>query len=76
MVNNYDVFINGKGHYKVEASIYKVPLTDTDLECEVEIISIKKFEEFTEEYEKHDADEEELTLIEREVAIQFFKNLH
>ena len=76
MVNNYDVFVNGRGHYKVEASIYKVPGTDSNLECEVEIISIKKFEEFTEEYESHKPDKEEIDLIEREVAIQFFKNLH
>ena len=51
-------------------------MTDTDLECEVEIISIKKFDDLLEGYEAHNAEEEEITLIEREVAIQFFKNLH
>jgi hypothetical protein len=75
MLNTYDVYLKGYGHYKVDASIYKIPMAN-DLECEVELISVSKFDDFLEDYAKHEASDEELNLIEREVAVQFFNNLH
>ena len=75
MMSEYSVYLNGHGYYKVNASIYK--LVDSDnLECEVEIIDVKKFDDFLEEYADCELSDEELTLLEREVAIKFFNNLH
>jgi hypothetical protein len=75
MMTEYNIFLNGYGHYKVNASIYKVSKVE-DLECEVELIDVKKFDDMLEEYSDCDLTEEELTLLEREVAIKFFNNLH
>jgi hypothetical protein len=75
MMTEYDIFLSGHGHYKVNASIYKVPKSN-QLECEVELIEVKKFDDMLEEYSNCDLTEEELTLLEREVAIKFFNNLH
>jgi hypothetical protein len=75
MMTEYNIFLNGHGHYKVNASIYKVPASN-ELECEVELIEVKKFDDFLEEYSVCDPTEEELILLEREVAIKFFNNLH
>lgn len=76
MTEIYDVFLKGHGHYKVNASICRVPMTSDDLECEVEVIDVKKFDDFLEEYAPCELTEDEMILIEREVAIKFFNNLH
>lgn len=75
MMNEYSIHLNGYGHYKVSASIYKVPATN-DLECEVELIEVKKFDDMLEEYSNYEPEEEELLLLEKEVAIKFFNALH
>lgn len=75
MLTTYDIYLNGFGHYKVDASICRIPTTD-DMECEIELIKIIKFDDMLEEYTTCDVSEEEVGLIEREVAIKFFNNLH
>lgn len=76
MMTEYSIYLNGYGHYKVNASIYKVPESEDNLECEVELIDVKKFDDMLEEYADCELSDEELTLLEREVAIKFFNNLH
>lgn len=76
MLTEYSIFLNGFGHFKVNASIHKVPDSIDNLECEVELIEVKRFDDFLEEYTDCDLTEEELSLLEREVAIKFFNNLH
>jgi hypothetical protein len=77
MNNTYDIFIKGYGHYKVDASISRVPMSEEDLECEIEIIRVEKFDDMLENYDVcNDITEEEMDLIEREIAIKFFNNLH
>ena len=75
MMTEYNIFLNGYGHYKVSASIYKVPAAE-DLECEVELLDVKKFDDMMEEYSDCELSEEELMLLEKEVAIKFFNTLH
>lgn len=75
MMTEYSIFLNGYGHYKVNASIYKLPHSD-DLECEVELVAVKKFDDMLEDYTECDLTDEELSLLEKEVAIKFFNNLH
>jgi hypothetical protein len=76
MLAEYNIYLNGYGHYKVNASIYRLPDSDENLECEVELVQVKKFDDMLEEYSNCEPTEEELTLLEREVAIKFFNNLH
>lgn len=75
MLTEYNIHLNGYGHYKVSASIYKVQATD-DLECEVELVEVKKFDDMLEDYAECDPTEDELLLLEKEVAIKFFNALH
>ena len=63
MMNEYSIHLSGYGHYKVSASIYKVKATN-DLECEVELLDVKKFDDMLEEYSDCDVTEEELLLLE------------
>lgn len=75
MLTTYDIYLKGYGHYKVDASIYKIPMS-IELECEVELLAVTKFDDFLEEYATCEITDEELELIEREVAVKFFNNLH
>lgn len=76
MLSTYDIYLNGYGHYKVDASICRVPLSSDDMECEIEVVKIKKFDDMLEEYTICEVSEEEMNLIEKEVAVRFFNNLH
>lgn len=76
MLTEYSIFLNGYGHYKVNASIYKVPMTRGDLECEIELLEVQKFDDILEAYSDFEITDEEVELLEREVAIKFFNNLH
>ena len=76
MMTEYNIYLNGYGHYKVNASIYKVPDSKDNLECEVELLDVKKFDDMLEEYSDCELSEEELMLLEKEVAIKFFNTLH
>jgi hypothetical protein len=77
MTSTYEIFITGHGHYKVDASISRVPASYDDLECEIEIHRVEKFDDMLENYDVcNDISEEEINLIERQIAIKFFNNLH
>jgi hypothetical protein len=49
---------------------------DGNLECEIELIEVKKFDEMLEEYAVCELTDEEINLLEKEVAIKFFNTLH
>lgn len=74
-MNQYDLYVNGC-YYKVNASVFKIAGTQSNLECEVDLIQIEKFDEFLEEYVNHDPTEEELTILENQVAAKFFNSLN
>jgi hypothetical protein len=76
MMTDYDIYLKSHGHYKVCASIYKVPESKGNLECEIELIEVKKFDEMLEEYAVCELTDEEINLLEKEVAIKFFNTLH
>lgn len=76
MVGQFEVTITGLGNYIVEASIYRDKTHREDFTCEVDVASVKKFNPFQEEYVDCDIDDNELLLLEKEVAIKFLNNLH
>jgi hypothetical protein len=53
-----------------------VPESRGNLECEIELIEVKKFDEMLEEYAVCELTDEEINLLEKEVAIKFFNTLH
>lgn len=76
MVGQFEVNITGLGNYLVSASIYRDITHREDFTCEVDIETVKKFDEFTSVYVEHDLDEDELFLLEKEIATRFLNNLH
>ena len=74
MLKNYELYIDGHGHYQVEASVCKVPCLEE--EWEVEILVVKKFDDFLEDYMRHEPSKKERILLEKEVAVKFFNTLH
>jgi hypothetical protein len=75
-MNEYNVNLTGLGTFIVTASVYKVPNTKKSIECEIEITKVKKFDDFLEDYQVYVPSKEEKALIEKEIAISFFNNLH
>ena len=76
MVGQFEVSITGLGNYLVSASIYRDITHRDDFTCEVDIGTVRKFDEFTSVYVEHDLDEDELFLLEKEIATRFLNNLH
>lgn len=77
MTNEYQINISGLGSFVVNADVVKVKSKKSNnLECEIEIIEIKKFNEDEEIYLAYEASTQELLLLEKEVAITFFRQLH
>lgn len=76
MVGQFEVSINGLGAYLVRASIYRDRTYKEDFTCEVDIEAVKKYDQFTHSYLIHELDDNELFLIEKEIATRFLNNLH
>lgn len=75
MLRNYELYIDGYGHYQVEASVCKIPSLEEE-EWEVEILLVRKFDDFLENYMRHTPSKKERLLLEKEVAVKFFNTLH
>jgi len=75
-MTEYNVTLNNVDHFIVDASVFKIPNTQKSIECEVEIHSVKKFDEFLEEYVKHEPSDDELNQIQKQIAVKFFNSLH
>lgn len=77
MLTEYKIYLPGVGHFAVSADIYKVSNIDSDIECEVQIIDIKKFSSEDETYVVYDPVEADVLLkLEQQVAVKFFNALH
>lgn len=78
MVNEYQINITGLGTFVINADVIRVKSkkSKSNLECEVEIIDVKKFSEDDETYLPYDASDQEIILFQKEVAVNFFKQLH
>jgi hypothetical protein len=75
-MTEYNVTLNNVDHFIVDATVFKIPNTQRSIECEVEIHKIKKFDEFLEEYVKHEPSDDELVAIQKQIAVKFFNRLH
>jgi len=76
MTNVFDIFINGLGSFIISADVSMVKSKKSKLKCEVEIVSIKKYNEESEVYTNYIADPNELVLLKNEVATKFVNSLH
>jgi hypothetical protein len=76
MKTEYELSIGGLGHFLVSASVNKKSGIRSSLECEVVINNVKKFDDMLEEYIEYDVPSDELLIIEQQVAVKFFNQLH
>lgn len=76
MNTEYELSITGLGHFIVTASINRINSKVSNLECEVVIKTVRKFDDMLEEYADYDVPSDELLIIEQQVAIKFFNQLH
>lgn len=76
MNTEFSVHITGLGSFIIDASISKVGDQKNDLECEIEIKKVLKFDEETEEYFEYEPEGSELLLLEKQLAVKFFNSLH
>jgi len=68
----YEFDIKGFGKYQVSADVEK----RDDTFCKIDLISVLKFDDLTNDYIPQEMEDVELERVEREVAIHYFKNLH
>lgn len=67
-----DVTIPGLGHYFVGAAVTII----SDDVCEVDLLAILKYDTDNEAYVEHKPDQFEKELLERQVSINYFNQLH
>lgn len=68
----YEFDIKGLGKYQVSADVEK----RDDVFCEINLITVLKFDDLVNDYIPQEMEDLELERIEREVAVTYFKNLH
>jgi len=76
MVNEYTVTINGLGVFVVSVNIQRIANSKSSIECEIDVLNIKKYDDESEEYCVYEPSIPELDLIEQSVASQYFNSLH
>ena len=76
MKTQYELSIGGLGHFIVDVNVCRIDGVESDLECEVEVIGVKKFDDSLEEYVDYKTPHDELLILEQQVAVKFFSQLH